>query len=1000
MGELMRTIPFPNLMERVLEEYKKDKAIFGVRKFLKVEGDKKMKIFDEFIETPYGPAAGPHTQLAQNFIAAYVSGSRFFECKTVQIMDGDELSKCVARPCISAVDECYNCEWSTELFVPQALEEYIKAWFACKILAKELGLGNPDGFVFNMSVGYDLEGIKSEKVNNYLEGMKDASKTEAWKTCVDWTLANLDKFENIDAEYVKNITPKISKSVTESTLHGCPPAEIERIASYLLTEKGLHTYIKCNPTLLGYDFARETLNGLGYDYISFDDHHFKADLQWADAIPMLNRLQKTADELGLSFGVKITNTCPVDVKAGELPSEEMYMSGRSLFPLSASLALKLSREFNGKLRISYSGGADVFTISEMVNAGIYPVTMATTALKSGGYERFTQIGEIFNSQNIAEWACVDVEKYEKFVKKALNGEYFRKAIKPLPNRKNGNAVPLFDCFTAPCRGGCPIEQDIPGYMALVENGKFDEALELITHRNALPFITGTICSHRCQDKCMRNHYEDTVKIRSVKLQAAENGYAKKMEKIQAPTPISGKKVAIVGGGAAGLSAAYFLSRAGVPVTVFEKRETMGGIVKHVIPEFRISSESIDKDVELCKAYGAEFVNGITINSVKELTDKGFTHVILATGAWCEGASPLEKGESLNVIKFLESAKKDPKSLKLGKEVVIIGGGNTAMDAARAAKRVDGVEKVSIVYRRTKRYMPADEEELQMAIEDGVEFKELLAPVSFGNGILTCKKMELGAPDASGRRSPVETGECIKIHATCIISAIGEAVDSKLYSENKLEIDKRGKAVVNPETRESSIANVFVIGDGYKGPATVVEAIADATAAANAIIEIDFNKHVDENIRGSYNEALDKKGTLCTDCNSCDKAENCLACSTVCETCTQVCPNRANVAISVKGMRQRQIIHVDGMCNECGNCATFCPYDSSPYLEKFTLFCNEHDFKDSKNDGFVRLNDKETLIRLGGNEFTSEVATDTKIYPQMREVILAVYENYSYLMYNN
>ena len=199
----------------------------------------------------------------------------------------------------------------------------MKAWVACKLLAKELGMGAPDGFVFNMSVGYDLAGIRSEKIDRYIEGMKDASGSAVWKECIDWTRANLGRFQQVDEDYVNSISARVSDSVTESTLHGCPPDEIERIASYLITEKNLNTYIKCNPTLLGYDFARKTLDGLGYDYIQFDDRHFKEDLQMEDALPMFRRLTELTRARGLDFGVKITNTFPVDVAAGELPSEEI-----------------------------------------------------------------------------------------------------------------------------------------------------------------------------------------------------------------------------------------------------------------------------------------------------------------------------------------------------------------------------------------------------------------------------------------------------------------------------------------------------------------------------------------------------------------------------------------------------------------------------------------------------------------------------------------------------
>ena len=241
MSDLMRPIPFAQLMNWSLEEQRLSNSIFGVSKQPKHQGAPALPIFGETLEAPFGPAAGPNTQLAQNIVASYAAGARFFELKTVQIMDGEALSKCVSKPCITAADECYNCEWSTELTVPQAFDEYVKAWFACKLLARELDLGDPDGFVFNMSVGYDLAGIRSEKVDRYINGMMDASGAPVWKECMDWTLSNLDKFQTVDRAYVEGISPKVSRSITESTLHGCPPDEIERIATYLITEKGLNT---------------------------------------------------------------------------------------------------------------------------------------------------------------------------------------------------------------------------------------------------------------------------------------------------------------------------------------------------------------------------------------------------------------------------------------------------------------------------------------------------------------------------------------------------------------------------------------------------------------------------------------------------------------------------------------------------------------------------------------------------------------------------------------
>ena len=997
MSDIMRPIPFGRLMDWILTEYRAHGSVFGVTKLVRHTNGQALPIFAEKIESPYGPAAGPHTQLAQNLVAAYAAGSRFFELKTVQIMDGEELSKCVAKPCITAEDECYNCEWSTELTVPQAYDEYVKAWFTCKLLARELGLGDPDGFVFNMSVGYDLAGIRSEKIDAYIEGMKDASASPVWNACMDWTLAHLDRFQKVDAAYVKAISPKVSASITESTLHGCPPDEIERIATYLITEKGLNTYVKCNPTLLGYEFARRTLDDLGFDYVVFDDHHFVEDLQWADAVPMFRRLTALTRARGLEFGVKLTNTFPVDVAAGELPSQEMYMSGRPLYPLTLSLAQRIAAEFDGGLRISYSGGADAANIRGLFDAGIWPITMATTILKPGGYQRLSQIGGELMDCGTSPFSGVDTAKVATLAEAARTGSSCRKPIKPLPDRKNGRKVPLIDCFEAPCRGGCPIEQDIPAYLMAAGAGDYERALEIILQRNALPFITGTICPHHCADKCMRNYYEESVHIRDVKLQAARGGYDTLLPRLHPKAPVPGKRVAVVGGGPAGLAAAFFLAREGIDVTVFERRQALGGIVRHVIPGFRISDEAIDRDVALCRAMGAKFALGVDVQSADALKAQGFTHVIFATGAWKPGSAGLEYGEERGVLAFLEQAKSDPASLDLGADVVVIGGGNTAMDAARAARRIPGVEHVRLVYRRTRRYMPADEEELALALADGVEFLELLSPVGVKDGVLTCRVMELGAPDATGRRSPVDTGRTAEVPADTVITAVGEKVDTELYTANGLSVDQRGRAVVNPDTLESSVKHVFVVGDGQKGPGTVVEAIAGAAKAAQAIHPFDADAWVEQNVNPDYQKPLAKRGDVCTDCASYEDSR-CLGCATVCETCTEVCPNRANVAVWVPGMRQRQIIHVDGMCNECGNCATFCPYGSRPYQDKFTLFWSADDFENSRNEGFLRLEDGRTRVRLGGQVADYDVSDAAcGLYDPLRRLICAVYENYAYLL---
>ena len=217
MSEVMTCMSFGQLMNWVLEEKRTKGTVFGQHRAY--VADKSMEIFGRNLETPIGPAAGPHTQLTQNIVASYYAGARFFELKTVQKMDGAELAACINRPCILAEDEGYNCEWSTELYVPEAMGEYIKAWFILHVIAKEFDLGAQDGFQFNLSVGYDLAGIKEPKVDTFINSMMEAKDTEIFKECKQWLLDHVDEFEKFTKEDIEAIPSNICNSATNSTLH-------------------------------------------------------------------------------------------------------------------------------------------------------------------------------------------------------------------------------------------------------------------------------------------------------------------------------------------------------------------------------------------------------------------------------------------------------------------------------------------------------------------------------------------------------------------------------------------------------------------------------------------------------------------------------------------------------------------------------------------------------------------------------------------------------------
>ena len=413
MSDIMKGMSFEKLIRQSISEYRLKKSIFDVKAIAVNDGKKTFKFCNGKLESPLGIAAGPHTQLAQNLVACYAGGARFLELKTVQILYGDDLG--IPRPCIRASDEGYNVEWSSEYSTKEAMNEYIKAWVATKVIAKEFSLGDPEGFEYNMSVGYDLEGIKSKAVDDFLNGLTDASEIECFKECKQYLLDNLDLFENVDREYVESIPANIAKSVSLSTMHGCPADEIEAIATYLIEEKKFNTFVKCNPTLLGYDYVRNILNDMGYDYIYIDNHQFEVDLKLDQAVKMINTLIEKAGRVGVVFGVKLSNTMPVEIKEEELPGNTMYMSGKSLYPLTISLARLLTQKIGDKLEISYSGGADKNNIRDIFAAGIYPITICTTLLQPSGYEKIKPLHDLLLKEEYPKERKLHLDKLENLV---------------------------------------------------------------------------------------------------------------------------------------------------------------------------------------------------------------------------------------------------------------------------------------------------------------------------------------------------------------------------------------------------------------------------------------------------------------------------------------------------------------------------------------------------------------------------------------------------------
>jgi putative selenate reductase len=1055
MGDRMRPVPFEELIDRIFSEYRNHGTIFGIHKedFYKPSGKHSISVFGQKCSTPLGPAAGPHTQLAQNIVSAYMVGGRFMELKTVQIMDHLE----IAKPCIDARDEGHNAEWSTEYTLEKAYDEYLKAWFAIHLIQAAFSgkVEDPD-FIFNMSVGYNLDGIKQPKMQTFIDNMIDANRSplfKEYKAALKNIIEDGNLLEGSDLEghekalkgLEERISASICPSVTISTMHGCPPKEIEAICTYMLTEKHRNTFVKLNPTLLGYDEVRRILDDIGFDHVGLKRESFEHDLQYPDAIAMLHRLVELAKKEKLGFGVKLTNTLG-NVNDGKvLPGDERYMSGRALLPISTTVASRLSDEFGGKLPVSYSGGCTLFSVKDIFDTGIRPITMATDMLKPGGYARMARMAEKLEKES-KTWAKTDIdpEAVRELSKNARTAEYSQREFRGEREAKVNDALPLFDCYVSPCMQACPIHQNIPDYVSLVGEGRYAEALSVIYEENALPNITCNICDHQCQFHCARMDYEGAVQIREMKKIAVEKGTNEYLQKLweqpQAPADV---KAAVVGAGPAGLSAAFFLARSGFDTTIYEKAPNAGGVVANIIPKFRIDPKAVQADIDHVAAHGVKFQYSAKKEdvTVKALKDAGYDFIYYAVGSEKDNLIKVEgeKDKVYGALEFLEAFKENKAASMLGKHVVVTGGGNTAMDSARAAKRTAGVEDVTVVYRRSRKEMPADPEEYKMVLDDGIKFYFLSNPKEIAGGKLICTKMALGEPDASGRRRPVETDETFILDCDALVTAIGEHADSEALTWYGLPVNGKGWPMVNPDTNETPVENVYAIGDVQSGPSTVVRCIASARKAVEASIDKVFDEikdseevkdepeveeeYTEEPEDESYLEAeerffkdvQERKTHLCTDCKSCSEcksveefarqeAKRCMDCTYYCNKCVDVCPNRANVAIDMRFSENTddpfQILHLDAFCNECGNCATFCNHMGRPYKDKFTLFSRRDDFDDSTNSGFYVEGD-QVLVRLEGKIIECHMDGEGELIGDVpalvKELIEQVFISYDYLL---
>lgn len=1020
MIDKMYPLPIDKLYKLIDKEYASRKSILGIPEALFFQPSQYHNLsvswIGETLASPYGVAAGPQTQMAQNIIAAWLCGARYIELKTIQTLD--ELT--ITKPCIDMHDEGYNCEWSQELTIKESFEEYLKAWIIIHYLTKRFNWNAVDT-IFNMSIGYNLEGILKANVQWFLDKMQNCKNEKENMIQLLQTLCP----EIADV----TIPDKISNSITLSTMHGCPPDEIGKIASYLLENKKINTIVKLNPTLLGPETLRDILNNkLGYK-TQVPDIAFEHDLKYPDALILIKQLQVTAQKNNLFFGIKLTNTLETINEGQYLDKKEkmVYMSGKALHAISIQLAKILQTEFNGKLHVTFSAGVDCFNIANVLACGLMPATVSSDLLKPGGYGRLQQYAENIQ-KNYNEKQALN---YDDFIIKTNNKielskekaallnliNYSNEVIKNPVYEKNKfinyslkttKKLEYYDCIHAPCVNTCPSHQQIPEYLLYTSQQKFDDAFRCILFTNPFPTVLGTVCDHLCQYKCTRSQYDHSLAIRDVKRFIAENFDVENPKSL----PSNGIKVAIIGAGPSGLSAAYYLKISGFDVEIFESANFAGGMIHKAIPEFRLSQLALLKDVNRILSLGIKINYNTTITSeLFAQLQKNHNFVYVAIGAQINKPLNIPGTESTKIIdpiEFLDNCKKKI-SQHIGNNILIIGGGNTAMDVARAAKKlVQSTQgKVTIVYRRSRYDMPANPEEILAVQHDNISIVEYAAPMAILQNPqrLLCNKTVPTDLDNKGRRNiKILENETFDIPFDSIIPAIGQDINPIFLNNYHYKTTDDDYSLAE--------TNVFIGGDARKGASNIINAVADGRYVAEKIIQksqanshvinpansgLSYSEHMIRRSKREYNLQLFAQQHLESEINTIKDANmaitesaRCLQCNEFCNNCVSVCPNRANYCyfvtpatykipkifinegepiivddfeITIK--QQYQIINIKDFCNECGNCLTFCPTSGAPYKDKPQLHLTEKSFAHA-TEGYTIEKDKDNIMLIYKN----------------------------------
>ncbi|MFH2071605.1 MAG: FAD-dependent oxidoreductase, partial [Actinomycetota bacterium] len=618
----------------------------------------------------------------------------------------------------------------------------------------------------------------------------------------------------------------------------------------------------------------------------------------------------------------------------------MYLSGRPLHAVTTNLALKISEQYQGRMLLSFAGGADCFNVPELLRSGLTTVTVCSDLLKSGGYLRMLQYFETLEAAmeaagaaDLADYtvktsagggdpAAAGLANLREYAVRVRTEPRMHKMAIDTAHSKTPRPLGLFDCIEAPCVDECPVDQAVPQYMEAVRTGDYAAAVALTRSDNPMPAILGHVCDHLCEHTCIRTHYDEPLAIREIKRFI--------MSREVDPAEVAAFKgkpaVAVIGAGPCGLAAAGRLAQAGHPVTVFEMHPYAGGMVGGAIPSYRLPQAVIDQDLAPLRRLGVEFRFGQqagTDFTLADLRSEGFGDGVVAVGAQLAKRLGLDGEDAAGVIDgiaFLRSVR-EGNPVEIGSKVAVIGAGDTAMDCARSAARL-GAE-VTVVYRRSIDQMPADREEVRALLDEGIRVEELAKPVRLvvEDGALAgieCLRMEYrGDRDSGGRKIPHEVGgsEFVLEFDTMLVAVSQHSV-LDFFGEAVPELTGRGHLATDPVTLQTSIPGIYAGGDAAAGgPASIVKAAADGKAIAAAISGVHATPPAPHQPPADWVGLLGRRAhrewrrpvphlpvaeregfrpvvlTLSED-EARREASRCLDCQTMCSICVGVCPNLA------------------------------------------------------------------------------------------------------------